>query len=137
MIKAITGEPPNQTLILGLSFENLITINNHPMDSYIRVKGEEISLPLDVVLFAGQSMYSLDKDNKTGKPIFIIGFSLTKIAELKQHPSRILIRIKKEDYHIPFDIMIFSDKDEITMMEKFSDLITSDTLIKIDDKLKQ
>lgn len=56
MIKATAvGRDGKVVLVLGLSFENLNRLRAHPGDDHIRIKGEEIGLPLDVMLFAGET----------------------------------------------------------------------------------
>lgn len=56
MIKAMaTGADGRSVLILGLSFENLNRLRANPGDDHIRIDGKEIGLPIDVVIFAGET----------------------------------------------------------------------------------
>ena len=54
MIKA-TGKGPSgkDTLFVGLSFGNLDRFRAAPLDSHITIRGEEIGLPFDVMIFSG------------------------------------------------------------------------------------
>lgn len=49
----LTTDPP--TLALGLSFENLKALREGPLDTFIRVDGKAMGLPMDVVIFAGST----------------------------------------------------------------------------------
>ena len=56
MIKA-TGKGPtgNDTLFIGLSFGNLDKFRAGPLDSHITIKGAELGLPFDVMIFSGRT----------------------------------------------------------------------------------
>jgi len=56
MIKA-TGKGPTgkDTLFVGLSFGNLDKFREGPLDSYITIKGDEVGLPFDVMIFSGRT----------------------------------------------------------------------------------
>ena len=56
MIKA-TGKGPtgNDTLFVGLSFGNLDKFRAAPLDSHITIKGAELGLPFDVMIFSGRT----------------------------------------------------------------------------------
>ena len=56
MIKA-TGKGPSgrHTLFVGLSFGNLDKFRAAPLDSHIMIKGEELGLPFDVLIFSGRT----------------------------------------------------------------------------------
>lgn len=56
MIKA-TGKGPTgtDTLFIGLSFGNLDRFRADPLDSYIVIKGAEMGLPFDVMIFSGRT----------------------------------------------------------------------------------
>jgi hypothetical protein len=56
MIKA-TGKGPTgrDTLFVGLSFGNLDKFRAAPLDSHILIKGEELGLPFDVMIFSGET----------------------------------------------------------------------------------
>ena len=56
MIKA-TGKGPtgNDTLFVGLSFGNLDKFRAAPLDSHITIKGAELGLAFDVMIFSGRT----------------------------------------------------------------------------------
>ena len=56
MIKA-TGKGPTgrDTLFVGLSFGNLDKFRAGPLDSHILIKGSEVGLPFDVMIFSGET----------------------------------------------------------------------------------
>lgn len=57
MIKA-TGYGPRdgkQTLFVGLTHGNLDRFRDAPMDSYILIKGEEVGVSHDVMIFSGRT----------------------------------------------------------------------------------
>jgi hypothetical protein len=56
MIKA-TGKGPNgkETLFIGLSFGNLDRFRRQPGDTFIRIDGAELGLPIDVLIFSGET----------------------------------------------------------------------------------
>lgn len=56
MIKA-TGEGPrgNDTLFIGLSFGNLDRLRAEPLDTFILIKGEEVGMAFDVMIFSGEN----------------------------------------------------------------------------------
>jgi hypothetical protein len=57
MIKAtlVTQEGKLSMLVLGLSFGNLKKFLEAPGDTYIKIKGEEINVDFDVLLFSGRT----------------------------------------------------------------------------------
>jgi hypothetical protein len=56
MIKATTTTPEGRTrLLLGLSFGNLDKFRAEPGDTYIHIDGKEMDLPIDIVLFSGET----------------------------------------------------------------------------------
>jgi len=56
VIKA-TGKGPTgkDTLFVGLSFGNLDKFRAGPLDSHILIRGEELGLPHDVLIFSGET----------------------------------------------------------------------------------
>ena len=56
MIKA-TGKGPkgNDTLFIGLSFDNLDKFRAGPCDSYILIDGKEHGLSHDIMIFSGRT----------------------------------------------------------------------------------
>lgn len=41
--------------MIGLSFGNLKKFRQHPRDTHIIIKGEEVGVPIDVVIFSGET----------------------------------------------------------------------------------
>jgi hypothetical protein len=55
MIKATAIVDGRQLLMLGLSFGNLDKLHAEPMDCFIRINGREMNLPIDVMIFSGET----------------------------------------------------------------------------------
>jgi hypothetical protein len=56
MIKAAaTGADGRTILVVGLSFGNLDKFRAQPGDTFIRINGKEMGLPLDVMIFSGET----------------------------------------------------------------------------------
>lgn len=56
MIKAtMTDENGRTVLMVGLSFGNLAKLKADPMDSFIKIDGASMGLPIDVLLFSGRT----------------------------------------------------------------------------------
>ena len=56
MIRATLKKPDGRTtLVIGLSFGNLAKFKAEPLDSFIAIDGKLMDLPIDVLLFAGES----------------------------------------------------------------------------------
>jgi len=56
MIKAVATGPDGRTLmVIGLSFRNLEHFRDKPCDTFIKIDGQEMGLPLDVIIFSGQT----------------------------------------------------------------------------------
>ena len=56
MIKATMTMPDGRTLLtLGLSFKNLDKFRAEPMDTFIKIDGKAMGLPIDVMLFSGET----------------------------------------------------------------------------------
>lgn len=56
MIKFTAGALNGRTLVgLGLSFGNLAKFRDYPMDTFIMVKGEEIGIQVDIMIFSGET----------------------------------------------------------------------------------
>jgi hypothetical protein len=62
MIKA-TGIGPDgrPLLILGLSFGNLAKFRAEPGETFIKVDGKALGLPIDVMIFSGETEEALAK----------------------------------------------------------------------------
>ena len=46
-------------LLLGLSFGNLDRLRAEALDGFIKIKGEEVGLPADIIITAGESEAAL------------------------------------------------------------------------------
>jgi len=56
MIKAMaTGPDGKKILVIGLSFGNLDKFRAEPGDTYIRIDGRELGLPIDIMLISGET----------------------------------------------------------------------------------
>ena len=56
MIKAIaTDGTGKKILMIGLSFGNLDKFRAEPGDTFIRIRGQEVGLPVDVMIFSGET----------------------------------------------------------------------------------
>ena len=68
MMKAMMNTPPGaqKILMLGLSFGNLRKFMDMPGNTFIKIDGKEMGLPVDIVLFSGETeahMMHAMKDN--------------------------------------------------------------------------
>ena len=56
MIKATATTPDGRKLLMiGLSFGNLDKFRAEPGDTFIRIDGKAMELPIDVLIFSGES----------------------------------------------------------------------------------
>jgi hypothetical protein len=56
VIKATAqGKDGRTMLYLGLSFANLDRFRAEPLDTFLRIDGKEMGLPIDVMLFSGKT----------------------------------------------------------------------------------
>jgi hypothetical protein len=56
MIKATAkGSDGRTLLVLGLSFRNLEKFRAEPGDTFIKIDGKAMGLPIDVLLFSGET----------------------------------------------------------------------------------
>lgn len=55
MIKATGKLDGRDTLFVGLSFGNLDRLRAAPLDSHIRISGQDTGLPFDVMIFSGET----------------------------------------------------------------------------------
>lgn len=56
MIKAIaTDGTGKKILVIGLSFGNLDKFRAEPGDTFIRIAGREMGLPIDIMLISGET----------------------------------------------------------------------------------
>jgi|HubBroStandDraft_6_1064221.scaffolds.fasta_scaffold00529_16 hypothetical protein len=62
MIKGTaTGADGRQVLMIGLSFGNLDKFRALPGDTFIKIDGTEMGLPLDVLIFSGETEAHMHK----------------------------------------------------------------------------
>jgi hypothetical protein len=56
MIKSTaTGPDGRTTLIIGLSFDSLDRFRAQPRHSFIKIDGEQMGLPIDVMIYSGET----------------------------------------------------------------------------------
>ena len=56
MIKAIATGPDGRTIMLiGLSFGNLDKFRREPGETFIRIDGKEMGIPIDLMIFSGET----------------------------------------------------------------------------------
>ena len=56
MIKATLTQSGGRTLLtIGLSFKNLDKFRSQPMDTFIKIEGEAMELPIDILIFSGET----------------------------------------------------------------------------------
>ena len=55
MIKATATLGDRKLLMIGLSFSNLDKFRREPRDTFINIDGKEMGLPIDVLLFSGET----------------------------------------------------------------------------------
>lgn len=135
MLKMLGGSPEKQFVVLGLSFGNIDEFIAHPNDTHIRVRGDEIGMSFDVILFSGRALRA--KGTQNGRDIFMIGFDDDDLTLLRQHPGQAIITCEASKYRNPCDILIVSGETEAHMTEQFAELIGPGTRIRMDDRLKQ
>lgn len=67
MIKAMATAPDGKRVfIIGLSFGNLDKFRAAPGDTYIRIRGEEVGLPVDVMIISGETEAHLAQTLRIG-----------------------------------------------------------------------
>lgn len=135
MLKIVAGPPDKPVLMLGLTFANLNEFKTKPNDTYIRIKGEEMVLPVDVILSSGVSMRALGTERSTDKTVFIISFGPDELDMLIKNPGTSLIRLNRETYRLPMDVLIFSGKTEQDMIVEYAEMIGPETEVAIDPLL--
>lgn len=135
MLRMIAGNPPNQLLMIGLSYGNLDELRSKPDDSYIRMSGADTGLGIDVVISSGASFRAIGTERPSGKAVFIISLSLQELTILRSNPGKSIIRLDRKPYRIPMDILIFSGETEAGMQAQFAELVTAETKVTIDPSL--
>jgi len=58
---AIDGKTGRMTLLIGLSFGNLNKFKKEPLDTFIKINGADLDLPIDVTIFSGESEPALQR----------------------------------------------------------------------------
>jgi hypothetical protein len=67
MIKATAKGPDGRPLlIIGLEFGNLDRFREQPGDTYIRIDGREMGIPMDVMIFSGRTAADCAASLKAG-----------------------------------------------------------------------
>lgn len=61
MIKAVASGNGRTILVLGLSLGNLKKFREEPRDTFIKIDGQEMGLPIDVTIFSGESDAALGR----------------------------------------------------------------------------
>jgi hypothetical protein len=61
MIKATATLGDRTLLMIGLSFGNLAKFRAEPGDTYIKIDGKEMKLPIDVLIFSGETEADMQK----------------------------------------------------------------------------
>jgi hypothetical protein len=75
MFKGLVTINGVDTLMVGLSFANLDRFRAKPRDTFIKIKGKEIGLSHDILIFSAETeahMYELIKGNITENTIVYI-----------------------------------------------------------------
>ena len=55
MIKAVANVGDRSLVVLGLSFRNLDRFREQPGDTFIKIDGNELGLPVDIIIFSGET----------------------------------------------------------------------------------
>lgn len=55
MIKATATAGDRKIMVIGLSFGNLDKFRSEPGETFIRIDGKEMGLPIDVLIFSGET----------------------------------------------------------------------------------
>lgn len=55
MIKATATQGDRTIMVIGLSFKNLDKFRSEPGETFIRIDGKEMGLPVDVLIFSGET----------------------------------------------------------------------------------
>lgn len=55
MIKAIATQGDRTIMVIGLSFGNLDKFRAEPGETFIRIDGKEMGLPVDIIIFSGET----------------------------------------------------------------------------------
>ena len=61
MIKATATLGDRKLLLIGLSFGNLDKFRAEPGDTFIKIDGKEMELPIDVLIFSGTTEADMQK----------------------------------------------------------------------------
>jgi hypothetical protein len=134
MLNMVGGDPPNQVLVLGLSFNNLDKFEKYPNDTYIRVTSEVTKLPLDVIIGSGDSFQM--KSNENGREVFVVSLGMAELRRLRRQPLKFFIELKREFYKLPMSICIFSGETEAVMADHLQEFVGPNTHVTMDNRLK-
>lgn len=56
MMKAtLTGPDGRTILMIGLSFKNLDKFRAEPLDTFIKINGKEMNIPIDIIICSGET----------------------------------------------------------------------------------
>jgi hypothetical protein len=67
MLKAMATEADGKRVfIIGLSFANLDRFRAAPGDTFIRIRGDEVGLPVDVMIISGETEAHLARSLRIG-----------------------------------------------------------------------
>jgi len=66
MLKATAQLNGRTVLILGLSFKNLDKFRAEPGDTFIKIDGTQMNLPIDVIIFSGETEAHLSEQYHIG-----------------------------------------------------------------------
>jgi hypothetical protein len=67
MVKFKVMDKDGRTFVgLGLSFANLRKFLAEPMDTYIMVKGSDIDIPFDIMVFSGETEEDIEANLRKG-----------------------------------------------------------------------
>lgn len=61
MIKATAIVGDRTMLMIGLSFGNLDKFRAEPLDTFIKIDGKQLGLPIDVLIFSGETEAAMQK----------------------------------------------------------------------------
>lgn len=71
---------------------------------------------------------------ETGRKVVIIGISTNEIEQLKAAGAHFMV--SGVEFRAPVDVVLFHGDTEAEMLETIQDIISPDTIISVDDALK-
>lgn len=72
MLKAIGRLNNKSTVFIGLSYGNLDKFRDQPGDTYIKIRGEQLGIDHDILIFSGRTEEELAEMLSQGAPFTII-----------------------------------------------------------------